>query len=392
MIVGILTVVTINTYRNTKQDIETTLTLSFNERLSEAPVVDPNTGNTGKPLRNDVRIGAYVMLLVDDSGRVLERSGKDFGLSDESISLAIETALHSNVTTDYMHSEEIMYMKREIPNGIRISIADTSNMYDYLNSSILICVGISFFSLILLFFLSSFAAGLIVAPVKQAWTQQKQFIADASHDLKTPLTVILANNNILMSHKDDTIEDQMTWVQSTAEESANMKKLIESMLFLARADEGKQKFEMSETNLSEIAEKLVLHYDPIAFENNVEMITEIDDGIVIKSNEGQATKLFQTLMDNAMKYTDSGKAVTIRLRKKDRTVKFSTENPGYLSEEDIEHIFDRFYRSDSARTDNGFGLGLAIAKSVADSLSAKLYCECKNESVIFTVEFKKKKR
>ncbi len=392
MIVGILSVLTVNTYQQSKQEIETTLRLSFSERLTDSSVSENPSFGIIPPNNADTRIGAYMMILVDSYGKVVERTGRGFGLSDESISLAVEEAMNSPYEMDYILSEEVMFMKKAIPNGTRISIADTSKMYDSMQNTVLICLAIAFGSLFLLFGLSILAAELLVSPAKKAWTQQKQFIADASHDLKTPLTVILANNNILMSHKEDTIEEQMTWIESTAEESANMKKLIESMLFLARADEGKQKFDMSEINLSEIAEKLILHYDPIAFENNVEMIAEIDDEVVVKSNEGQVTKLFQTLMDNAMKYTDSGKAVTIRLQKKDRTIKFSTENPGFLSEEDIEHIFDRFYRSDTARTDNGFGLGLAIAKSVADSLSSKLYVECKNDTVKFTVEFKKKRK
>ena len=234
------------------------------------------------------------------------------------------------------------------------------------------------------------AAFLAVKPVKKAWEQQKQFVADASHELKTPLTVILANNNIMMSHRDSTVKDEAQWLESTQEEAGHMKNLIDQMLYLAKSDAGTAAVQYSDVNFSEIVEGAALNFEPVAFEKEIMIDTEIEPDIVLNGNATELNQLVHILTDNAVKYADKETTVTIKLSKKNDRVEFSVNNFGnVISKEDMEHIFDRFYRAEKSRTTKGYGLGLSIAQRIVQSISGRLTVESTTENgTTFTAEMK----
>ena len=240
-----------------------------------------------------------------------------------------------------------------------------------------------------IFLISLWLSGLAVKPVKRAWEQQKQFVADASHELKTPLTVILANNNIMMSHKESTVADEHQWLESTEEEANHMKKLIDNMLFLAKSDAGETKVQLSEVNFSEITEGCALNFEPVAFEKEIMIDTDIMSDVTLDGDATQLNQLAHILVDNAVKYADRGTNVTIRLQKHGDSVEFSVNNIGTpISKEDAEHIFDRFYRAEKSRTTKGYGLGLSIAQRITESMNGKISVESNKENgTTFTVKF-----
>ena len=237
------------------------------------------------------------------------------------------------------------------------------------------------------FLLSSFA----VKPVKSAWEQQKQFVADASHELKTPLTVILANNNIMMSHTNSTVKDEKQWLESTEEEAQHMKSLIDQMLFLAKSDAGETNVEMSEVDFSEIVEGTSLNFEPVAFEKGVMIDPQIDSEVTLIGNATQLNQLSHILIDNAVKYSEENSTVTIKLKKHSDGVEFSVNNFGsVISEDDLEHIFDRFYRAEKSRTTKGYGLGLSIAKKIVESTNGKLTVQSnEKDGTTFTAIYRK---
>lgn len=218
----------------------------------------------------------------------------------------------------------------------------------------------------LLFFISLFLANTAIRPIDRAWEQQKRFVADASHELKTPLTVILANNRIVKSHAKESVESQSQWLDSTEDEAEQMRSLIADMLSLAQieASEGTRCF--SEVNLSKAVSRAYFQFEAVAYEKGVAVNADIEEGIVISGDESKLRQLFATLIDNAIKYEPKDGRVDISLRKKSGRAIFSVTNHGsVIDKEDIPYVFDRFYRADASRSSDGSGLGLAIAKNIA---------------------------
>ena len=283
-----------------------------------------------------------------------------------------------------------MYVKKNDFENTLIVFASNSSLYENLRKSILINSGLFVGSMIIILFISLGLSWLAVKPVKKAWEQQKQFVADASHELKTPLTVILANNNIMMSHKNSTVEQEQKWLESTEDEAQHMKQLIDQMLFLAKSDAGENRLQLSEVNFSEIVEGSALNFEPVAFEKEVLIDTEIAQDIMLEGNQTQLNQLAHILIDNAVKYSDEGSIIKIILSKKNDIVEFSVNNHGNeISKEDIEHIFDRFYRAEKSRTTKGYGLGLSIAQNIVQNMNGKLSVQSnQTDGTTFTAVFK----
>lgn len=218
--------------------------------------------------------------------------------------------------------------------------------------------------------------------------EDEKRLADASHELKTPLTVILANNNIMMSHKDSKVEEEIKWLQSTEEEAQHMKNLIDQMLFLAKSDAESSKTELTKVNVSEVIEAASLNFEPIAFEKGIKLDCEIEPDIITYSNETMLNQLSHILIDNAIKYSVIDGIVKIKLSKLNNKIIFSVNNKGnVISKDEFAHIFDRFYRAEKSRTTKGYGLGLSIAQNITNSIGGKISVESNEQNgTTFNVE------
>ena len=243
---------------------------------------------------------------------------------------------------------------------------------------------------------SIFLARWALRPVETAWEQQNQFIADASHELKTPLTVILANLRILLSHKDATIREELQWVESTQEEAGRMKKLVENLLFLARSDARSTPMVYSTFSFSDLILGCLLTFEPVAFEQGVMIEDHISEDISLTGDASQIRQLVAILLDNACKYAGNAtggetddKKVTVTLVSENDRIRLTVHNTGKaIPEEDLPHLFERFYRTDKsrARTDGGYGLGLAIAQTIAKNHRGKItVVSAENLGTSFTV-------
>ena len=301
----------------------------------------------------------------------------------------MQKALQSGSGYGQLDEYGLMFAVRTNAYHSRLIFASNSSVYTSLINSILISLLLFAGSMAVIFGISLILSNLAVKPVQTAWEQQKQFVADASHELKTPLTVILANNNIMLSHQNATVADERQWLESTEEEANHMKKLIDNMLFLAKSDAGETKVQLSTVDFSEIAEACALNFEPVAFEKEIMTDAQIESGITLNGDATQLNQLAHILVDNAVKYADPGTTVTIRLQKHGDKVEFSVNNKGTpIPKEDIEHIFDRFYRAEKSRTTKGYGLGLSIARRITEGMNGKILVESNNENgTTFTVRF-----
>ena len=207
-----------------------------------------------------------------------------------------------------------------------------------------------------------FLSRWIAKPVQLAFDRQKQFIADASHELKTPLTIITTNAEVL----ENTLPDNR-WLNYILEQSSRMKILINSLLDLARLDSGNERTAFQSFDLSKAVRNASLSFESLAYEYEKKYCQYITDGLTLYGNEENIKQLVTILLDNAFKYSDTKGCITISLTQTAEKKQLFVHNTGKgIDKKDQKHIFERFYRIDSSRSrqSGGYGLGLSIADSI----------------------------
>lgn len=261
-----------------------------------------------------------------------------------------------------------------IESGYAVAFVDISNMEASFQRMIIQSIQIGSTVLLVFFVLSCIFSKWALRPVEQAWDKQKQFVADASHELKTPLTVILADSDVLLNHKEESVMSQKQWIDSIQSEANRMRKLVEDMLFLAKNDANRIEIEMKECSLSNLAFQCVLPFESIAFEKGIELVDEIEENITVRGNEAQLKQLILIFLDNAIKYTPKTGQINFQLhRMQNKPVITIRNTKSYIEEDDLKHIFERFYRVDKSRKyQGGAGLGLSIASQIAQSHKIKI--------------------
>lgn len=287
---------------------------------------------------------------------------------------AISEAGAAEAPTGYLNDVGLFYAKRMAFGQLCVAFADESSVSSWRSLALTLTM-IGAITLVAFLIINLFFARWILRPVEEAWRSQQQFTADASHELKTPLTVILANMAILKSHPDETIREQLQWIESTETEGEHMQLMVNDMLNLARPKEQQTaslESSMTEVDMSDLLEGDVLQFESVAFERGITITSDLDANVRVNGDEMRLHRLTSTLIDNACKYAEEGGEVTVRLYKGTKDAEFTVHNTGsYIGEEDLPHVFDRFYRADKSRTrDAGsgpgsFGLGLSIARDVA---------------------------
>lgn len=340
--------------------------------------------------RRDPFIPTFSVTL-DDNNNIQSISKGNVSVPNSFVEEMTEAVLASSDPVGIFWDSQIRYLVRETPEGTKIAFADMNReiqrMGGLLTSMLLVGVG----GIGAFFLISVYLAKWALKPVEEAWEKQKRFVADASHELKTPLTVILANTGILMSHKEETIQDQIKWVTYTQAEANRMKKLVEDLLFLAKYDAEHRPELQAKVNLSDALWSTILPFESVAFESGVSIDTDIQSDLFMAGNEGQLKQLAIILIDNACKYAGKGGLVKVKLLKNGEQITLKIHNTGApISAEHLEHIFDRFYRAESARTreTGGYGLGLAIANTIVETHNGKIsVTSTEKEGTTFQVLF-----
>ena len=277
-----------------------------------------------------------------------------------------------------------------ITSGYAIAFVDITNLQTSFKHMLYTSIEIGIFVLVVFFILSYLLSSWALKPVEEAWSKQKQFVADASHELKTPLTVILADSDVLLNHDQDSIFQQKQWITSIQSEANRMRKLVENMLFLAKNDANKMKVEMQNCSLSDICFHCVLPFESIAFEKGIELIDEVEENIEVHGDEAQLKQLVLIFLDNAIKYTPKGGKIYFNLCLNQGKPQIKIRNTdSYIPPEELSHIFERFYRMDKSRKyEGGAGLGLSIATQIAKVHKIKIHAASTKEAgTTFTLDF-----
>ncbi len=338
----------------------------------EAPSVIGATAaqNDGSELSGTHMI--VVSVLIDRQGNVLRSNSGIASMRDDELRKVVNAVLAGD-DEGYFPNNYLRWRSISYDDSTRIAIVDTEDIENAFQQQVLNTLGIASVTIILVGFASWYLARWALSPTAKSLQQQQQLIADLSHDLKTPLAVILSNVHIL-GKSPDVAQDARKWVESTEDEARNMQGLIEQMLEIARLDDAQARAKdiiRESIDMSELVEGVVLHFEPLAFERGVTIEEVIEEGIETTGDPELLERLVTTLIDNACKYAIKGSVVRVGLSGDGQSTLFAVSNEGdTIDPEDLPHIFDRFWRSDKARTrgsHGGFGLGLAIAKGIVDA-------------------------
>lgn len=330
----------------------------------------------------------YCMLQVNKYGEILATNGGYYDLSDKDfLQQLIDVTYSSTDMQGVIPQYHLRYGRYVMQDGQRLVFVDTTSeqatLHNLLRTSLLLGAG----CLLLLFGVSILLARRMVRPVETAWQQQKQFVADASHELKTPLTVITTNAELLES-PDYTPEAKAQFSANILTMAHQMRGLVESLLNLARIDQGQKAAAHTPVNLSKLVSDAVLPFEAVFFEQELTLETDITPDLNVPGDAAQLRQAVEILLDNAQKYADAPGSVRVTLSTHGRHARLAVADTGApLSEADCQNIFKRFYRLDDARSrDGSFGLGLSIAQSIVSAHHGKIWCQSADGWNTFFVE------
>ncbi len=366
MLSGILITVYHFTQQNLRED-----SLRMMESMSKGPLHPGRPGEGPGELRLP-----YFALTLDEQGEIFEAEGGYYDLSDRDfLAEAAEAALETGRPSGELDSYGLRFMRSMSPEGERIVFVDISSEQATLNNLVNTCLLIGLGSWVVLFGVSMALARVVVKPVEKAWAQQRQFVADASHELKTPLTVIITCAELLKS-PEHSPEEKSRFLDSIQSMSSRMRGLTEALLELARMDVGSRGAEHTSLELSSLVCEEVMVFEPVCFEKGLLLREDIEDGIFVKGSNGELRRLVGILLDNAVKYSAAGGEISLSLKKQGHYALLRVENPGEtISPENLKNIFKRFYRLDRSRSGGSYGLGLSIAESIVHSHRGKIWAE-----------------
>lgn len=357
-------------------------------------VVTVTEGEKGKPDSAEVdweaieiRDESAIMILSED-GDVLVSvvPGKSFREKVAGSQAEIARAVSQEKKSSGIILTNIRYMKEPLKGiGTKVALLDRASELKAIYFQFRLYITLAFILLILLLLLGEYLARRSILPVDEAIRTQQQFIADASHELKTPIAVILANLDILKTSPDKTVRESEKWIESTKLEANRMSKLVNEMLFLARSDAAMDMhYNFRLINFSDVVEEVVLTTEALIFERNVTLETDIEEDSQVVGDIERLKQVVMILIENATKYVDENGTIRVKLTSGPRHMEVLTvTNSGApIPKEKAEHIFERFYRVDESRVreKGGYGLGLSIAQKIIEKHHGEIGLAFSNEN------------
>ena len=344
------------------------------------------------PFRPDDRSGEmklpFFRLTLDKEGKLVYAEGNFYDLSDdEFLQELIDSARAGEKESGVLKAYNLRYLRRSTDREEIIVFADITGETATVRHLLTRTMAVELAGLGLFLVVSILLARWATKPVEEAWQRQKQFVSDASHELKTPLTVILTDTELLESET-CTEEDRKRFASSIHTMGEQMRGLVEELLSLTRADQAEPLRNQETVDWSSCVEDAVLPFEPIFFEQGLTVEIEIQPGVTVRGNEAQLRQVTEILLDNAQKYCTPSTTTKVTLQQQGHTVRLSVVNEGEaIPKEELEKIFLRFYRLDKARSMNhSYGLGLAIAKQIVENHGGKIWAESEEGENRFIVQ------
>ncbi len=405
ILIAVMVLFNIRTYADEKEAVKRNLDVLENKKMTrdpgagKPPAEPEKQGEPEKPgerkmkprdMENVMILDREIYVVEIKDGEIAEvfysdNTSEDFDVytaAEEIIAkedhdrIELTNLYFSRYSYKYDHDESIVITNN---NEVR------KKLWAMLAESLLLAISAE----ILIVLISRLITKWITRPAEEAFERQKEFIADASHELKTPLAVIMASSDEIRKSDDD-----QKYIDNIRYESDRMNRLITGLLNLSRLESGEDVVSFKEENLSRILEKTCMAYEAVAFEQGVSISTDIEEELVCKCNKEEIEQMTATLLDNAVRHSHRDTAVRILASagRKKGIVDIQVINTGDpIPKEDEEKIFERFYRGDRSRSreDNRYGLGLAIARRIARNHNGDIKAHSENGETIFRVTLRK---
>ena len=373
IVIGVVILFASFSYKNT-----ITSSTMFMDRLEGKMGIKENNPKEFSEEKNDREIEGVYKIEVNNNKAMT----KSNDVTDELKDFAIKV---SNKKFDEGYIGNYIYKVRKIGiNGKEVTLIDSETTIKELKTTIMISIIIGALGIIIIFVIAKKISTIIVQPVENTFEKQKQFISDASHELKTPLAVIEANADVL---QDKVGENK--WITYIQNEVQSMNKLVNDLLVLARM-ENKNTSNNQKFNLSKEVEMSVSVFESMMYEKNITLETHINDGIEFNGDKEDIKHIISILIDNAIKHTEENGKIIVNTLKEKNNIKIEIKNQGKpIPEEERQKIFERFYRVDKARSrsEKRYGLGLSIAKGIVEKYNGTISVSCKDGFTSFIVRF-----
>lgn len=332
------------------------------------------------------------MLLTDASGTLTDTESR-FSMTEDDYAQALAQAVANGKDRGgfTLSNSRWTFERMQTEDGTMYVFIDTTSREEILTTLIYSFLAVGLAMLVVLFFFSRFFANRSIEPVREAFEKQKQFIGDASHELKTPLAVINTNADVLLANRDESIRSQEKWLRYIKSETERMAKLTGDLLYLTEMDDSRSNMVQSRFDLSDAVENVMLTMEAVVFEKDLTLNYEIEPALSIMGSREQIVQVTMILLDNAIKYANARGQIDVSLKQEHGEIALSVSNTGEgIHAEHLPRVFDRFYRTDKSRTrsQGGHGLGLAIARSIVEQNKGRISVKSTvGEKTTFTVQF-----
>lgn len=324
----------------------------------------------------------FYVLLDEEAGVIATNIEKIAAVDQETAVEYAQAALDRGADRGFVG--EYRYTVQEEDSGIRISFLDCGRRIGMCRVFALNSLWISLLGMLAVFLLMMLASGRIIKPVSDSYEKQKQFITDAGHEIKTPLAIIDADAGLIEMENGPN-----EWLRDIQTQVRRLTGLTNDLIYLARTEEAQGRQEMLDFPLSDMVEEQICSFQALAIQNNRKFVSHIQPMLTLHGDEKMISQLISILLDNAVKYSDAGGEIRVMLEKQGRTVHLSVFNTvESISQQELEHLFDRFYRTDRSRNSKtgGYGIGLSIASAVAAAHKGKILASSRDgRSLLITV-------
>lgn len=388
MIISIIVAINIINYSQSRQESFEILD-KFNSLLNRSSFIKPPIN---RPESNDyidkgsndifIRMDDFYIVFLENNRIIKTISQSEGNYSSEEINDYTNNIIDMNKKEGII--KNLVYNVKKKGDTAIVVLMDNEIAENRLREMLIISIIISVISLLIIYFISKKIANLLIKPIEDTLKKQKQFISDASHELKTPLAIICANADALKYEIGD--NKWLTYIQS---EVNSMSKLVNSLLSLAKLENMENQGDyFKEFNLSKLIEGATIVFESLAFEKEIILEENIQKDITLKGDKEEIKQVITILVDNAINHTKSGGKIIVELIKRQNNIVINVKNTGNpIDREERKKIFDRFYRSDKSRnrSNSRYGLGLSIAKAIVEKHKGSIDVNCQNGFTIFTV-------
>lgn len=341
----------------------------INKALDKA-LDDPEHYNDN--VANDLRC---IFIYQYNDGRKPYIDGKVDVYGDDAAEIILKAISTADGKFEYNDCHFVVANK-QYANGTLFALIDRTSYHKQLANTAIMVTLLYCCSVVFVALLALLSSARLLFPVASAMTKQRDLIANASHELKTPLTIIGTNLSVIKSEPDSTVKDNEKWITSISTQLVRMRDLVNSMLELSKLEQSE--LQKQDVNFSEIVEGACLEFEATCFEKDVKLLTDVQPDLHVYGESKSLERLVVILLDNAIKYSGENGKVGVRLFVDSKRIHLSVMNTGEcISKEDAKHVFDRFYRTDGARQnkDNqSFGLGLSIAAATVKAHCGEIDC------------------